>query len=59
VSEDASAGPMPDSPMTEMGQNAAALHEQFMSYVTAGFTRAEALHLISAILTAHIRNTAE
>ena len=46
---------MPDSPVTEMGQNAAALHEQFMSYVNAGFTRPEALHLIAAILTAHIR----
>lgn len=48
-------GDMPDSPVTEMGQNAAALHEQFMSYVIAGFTRPEALDLIKTILKSHFR----
>lgn len=37
---------MPVSPFTEIQACAAQFHELFMAYVTAGFTRAEALTLL-------------
>lgn len=46
---------MPPSPITPAGQGASSLHELFLSYVTAGFTRGEALHLVTAQLIEAIR----
>lgn len=41
-----------DEPLGEMTASAVHLHESFVSYMRAGFTRAEALHLISTLLIA-------
>ncbi len=46
---------LPASPLTPTGQGAAALHELFMSYVTAGFTRPEALDIVIAQLVETMR----
>jgi hypothetical protein len=48
-------GALPDDPMTVLAQGAASAHELFTAYVTAGFTRAEALQLIVAVMVAHIQ----
>lgn len=44
----------PQDPMTILATGAAAQHEIFMAYVTAGFTRQEALSIIIAMITTHI-----
>lgn len=36
----------PTDPMTPLTEGAASMHEFFMSYVTAGFTRAEAMQFM-------------
>ena len=41
----------PEDPMSELGAAAAQVHELFTSYVDAGFTRAEALQIVIAIIT--------
>jgi hypothetical protein len=46
----------PADPMTQMAEGAAEVHEMFLSYVAAGFTNAQAITLVSAILTALIHN---
>jgi len=38
---------------------AVTMHEMFLAYVQAGFTRAEALQLVSAQITAQIISTQE
>ena len=46
---------MPDSPqdpLTELAAGAAQLHEFFLAQVAAGFTEAQALQLVIAVLTA-------
>jgi hypothetical protein len=48
-------GALPDDPMTVLAQGAASAHELFTAYVTAGFTRPEALRLIIAVMVAHIQ----
>lgn len=42
----------PGEPMTRMGENAAGLHECYLSYVGAGFTEPQALYLIGVVLAA-------
>jgi hypothetical protein len=52
---------MPDEPidpLTELAKGAAQLHEMFMAYVEAGFTRAEALQLVQGIIAMGIATTA-
>jgi hypothetical protein len=44
----------PQEPLTELAANAAQLHEAFMAYVQAGFTRDEALRIVIAFVTASI-----
>ena len=44
----------PPDPITELAQLAASLHEAFTAYIEARFTSREALHLVTAILTAGI-----
>lgn len=51
---DGEPSPLPPDPMTQFAQGAAQGHELFMSYVNAGFTRAEAVAILIAILTAAI-----
>lgn len=46
----------PADPITEMAAAAAQLHELFTAYMEAGFSRMEALHLVSAILTANAKS---
>lgn len=41
--------------LTPLQQSAAALHENFMAHVMAGFTRAEALEIVLTILTESMR----
>lgn len=40
--------------MTALAEGATSTHEMFMAYVTAGFTRAEALQIVIAIVTSFI-----
>ena len=48
-------GPPPERAcLTPVAQGAAALHELYTVYVDAGFTAAQALHLVTAALTAGI-----
>jgi len=46
---------MPPDPLTELGKAAAGLHEVFTSYLEAGFSRPEALRLVTVILAESIR----
>jgi hypothetical protein len=39
--------------VSTMDEAAAATHEMFMSYVRAGFTRAEALAIVIALMNQH------
>jgi hypothetical protein len=41
---------MPEDPMSELAEGAAQLHELFMAYVGAGFTRGEALQIVMSII---------
>ncbi|WP_405710063.1 hypothetical protein OG264_16030 [Streptomyces xanthophaeus] len=41
----------PDSPLSKLATAAVALHELYTSYVTAGFTKAEALELVKAMIS--------
>lgn len=43
--------PGPGDPMTKMAAAAAELHELYDSYVSAGFTPAQALSIICSVLT--------
>lgn len=47
---------LPASPMTELAAAAAQMHELKQAYVEAGFTNAEAMQLLCAVLTAGVRN---
>lgn len=46
---------MSDEPMTPLLMGAAALHENMLAYVQAGFTRDEALKIVIAMLTEAMR----
>lgn len=47
----------PGEPMfTPMAQGAQALHEMFLSYVDAGFTRAEAMQLLISLISMQAGN---
>ena len=53
---------MPDSPqdpITDLAAGAAQLHELYVSYLNAGFTREEALRLVIGILTAGMAGGAQ
>ncbi len=39
----------PTDPMTQLQSAAASLHELFLAYQNAGFTRAEALYLVARL----------
>lgn len=41
---------MPDDPMTELAQGAAQTHELYTAYVKAGFTEAQAMQIICALI---------
>jgi len=45
----------PADPLTAMAEAAVALHEVFKSYVKAGFTEAQALTLVAAMVTAQMQ----
>jgi hypothetical protein len=47
---------LPPEPMSEMGESAASLHELFLVYVRAGFTRVEAMQLVILVMQEGIRN---
>jgi hypothetical protein len=47
--------PGPEDPITSLAEGAAQMHELFMAYLHAGFTRAEALQIMISIVTASIR----
>lgn len=47
--------PTPLSPMTELAAGAAQQHELFRTYVDAGFTEAQAMQLLCAMLAATVR----
>lgn len=40
----------PESPMSELDESAVMLHETFMSYVNAGFSREESIKIITALM---------
>lgn len=44
-------GDMPREPMTELAANAAMMHEAYCAYVDAGFTEAQAMQLLCAIVS--------
>lgn len=41
---------MPESPMTDLAQGAAQLHEMYSAYLDAGFTEQRAFDLIQLVL---------
>lgn len=41
-------------PLTELAQQAAVGHEFLTAYVNAGFTRGEALHILTSIIVARM-----
>lgn len=43
-------GSMPPDPVSALAAGAAQLHELFMAWVSSGFTRAEALQLVIAVM---------
>lgn len=47
---------MPPSPVSPVAAGAVQVHELFMAYVNAGFTRAEALQLTMSIMHAGMKN---
>jgi hypothetical protein len=44
--------PDPQDPLTELAAGAAQLHEVFLSYVGAGFSEAQAMQIVIAVLAA-------
>lgn len=40
----------PESPMSELDESAVMLHETFLSYVNAGFTREESIKIIISLM---------
>ena len=44
-------------PAVTMNDGAIQLHEMFMSYVNAGFTRPEALHIVVALMVNATKGT--
>ena len=40
----------PEDPTTMLAQGAAQLHELFLAYVAAGFTEAQAMQVVSAMV---------
>jgi hypothetical protein len=44
----------PEDPMTALQAGAAQQHEMFVAWVVAGFTEAQALELLKAVVTALI-----
>lgn len=42
--------PMPPSPLTALAEGAAQLHELYTAYVAAGFTPAQAMQLVCAMV---------
>jgi hypothetical protein len=42
------------APLTELARQAAVHHEIFTAYAEAGFTRTEALHILTSIIVAGI-----
>ncbi len=53
------AASVPNDPLTFLAEAAAQQHELFMAWVNAGFTRAEALQMIIAIMTEGMSQTSE
>lgn len=47
----------PRDPLTQLAEGAAQVHELFLAYVSAGFTRPEALHLVTAMVVASTGGT--
>lgn len=47
---------IPSDPMTQLGTNAAQIHELYLAFVGAGFTDGQSITLVSAILSAGIHN---
>jgi len=46
----------PDDPLSEPAAGAIQMHELMMAYCAAGFTRAEALSLVTTLLVASMNN---
>jgi hypothetical protein len=44
----------PAEPLSALAEAASGLHELFLSYVAAGFTDIQALHLVGLLLTASL-----
>jgi hypothetical protein len=44
----------PEDPMTALQANAASQHEMFLAWVATGFTEAQALELLKAVLAAMV-----
>lgn len=40
----------PEDPMTPLAQSASQMHELYLQYVAAGFTEAQALELVKAVI---------
>jgi hypothetical protein len=49
----------PQDPLSAMGTAAASIHEMFLAYVKAGFTRPEALHMLGIMLAEMASKSAE
>lgn len=45
----------PEDPITALAAAATGMHELFTAYIDAGFTRAEALQILIAVVTAPMR----
>jgi hypothetical protein len=52
-------GPLEDDPLTLLQEGAVNQHEMYISWVAAGFTEAQALDLLKAVITTLIRAVAE
>lgn len=46
--------PDPEDPVTELAASAVQLHELHLAYLAAGFTEAQAMELIKALLMASV-----
>lgn len=47
---------MPPNPFTLMQENAVQMHEQYMSYIEAGFTEAQAFEFVRTMLAEIFRH---
>jgi hypothetical protein len=56
---DRSSAALPANPITELAGMAAVHHELFVSYVNAGFTPAQALELLKAVIAQAGRNAGQ